>query len=105
MTKHVRQAPRRRRLSRRTLRTWAWIAGGAALFAPLGALAAQPKVATAVAASRPRPVVIHKVLRRVVVVAPQAKTPPPQIVYTGGGSSGGGGGAAPVTTTGGSGAP
>ena len=103
MTKHVRPAPRRRRLSRRALRTWAWIAGGAALFAPLGALAAQPKVATVAAASRPRPVVIHKVLRRVVVVAPQAKTPPPQIVYTGGGSSGSGsGGAAPVTTTGGS---
>lgn len=101
MTKHVPPAPRRRRLSRRALRTWAWIAGGAALFAPLGALAAQPKVATVAAASRPRPVVIHKVLRRVVVVAPQAKTPPPQIVYTGGGSSGNGG-AAPTTTTGGS---
>jgi hypothetical protein len=94
MTERARPAPRRRRLSRRALRTWAWIAGGAALFLPLGALAAQPKVATAAAASRPRPV----------VVAPQAKTTPPQIVYTGGGSSSNGG-AAPVTTTGGSGAP
>ena len=101
MTEHARPAPRRRRLSRSALRTWAWIAGGAALFAPLGALAAQPKVATAAADSRPRPVVIHKVLRRVVVVAPQAKTTPPQIVYTGGGSSGNGA-AAPVTSTGGS---
>lgn len=99
MTEHARSAPRRRRLSRRALRTWAWIAGAAALFVPLGALADQPKVTTSAGATRP--VVIHKVLRRVVVVAPQAKTTPPQIVYTGGGSSGSGG-AAPVTTTGGS---
>ena len=103
MTEHARSAPRRRRLSRRALRAWAWVAGGAALLVPLGALAAQPKVATA-AAGPSRPAVIHKVLRRVIVVAPQAKTTPPQIVYTGGGSSGNGG-AAPVTTTGGSGAP
>jgi hypothetical protein len=100
MTEHAR--PRRRRLSRRALRTWAWIAGGTALFVPLSALAAQPKVATAAGPSRP--VVVHKILRRVIVVAPQANTSPPQIVYVGGGSSGGGT-AAPVTTTGGSGVP
>jgi hypothetical protein len=93
--------PKRPRLSKRVLRAWAWIAGGVALFAPLGALAAQPKIALRAAAPT-RPVVIRKVLRRIIVVSPKTNPAPQRIVYVGGGSGGGGSAPAPVTTTGGS---
>jgi hypothetical protein len=92
--------PKRPRLSKRVLRAWAWIAGGLALFAPLGALAAQPKIATRAAPTRP--VIIRKVLRRIIVVSPKTSPAPQRIVYVGGGSGGGGSAPAPVTTTGGS---
>jgi hypothetical protein len=96
-------APRRRpRLSKRMLRLWAWTAGATALFAPLGALAVQPKIATDTAA--PRRVIVHELRRRVIIVAPQQPTGPPRIVYVGGGSSSNGT-SAPPTTTGGSGVP
>ena len=75
-------APRRPRLSKRVLRAWAWIAGGTALFAPLGILAAQPRVATASAAA-PREVIVKKVVRRVIIVSPQAKAAPQRVVYVG----------------------
>jgi len=94
--------PRRARLSKRALRAWAWIAGGTALFAPLGIIAAQPRVATASAATQPRPVIVKKVVRRVIVVSPQVTAAPPRVVYVGGGSSGGGSAPAPTMTTGGS---
>jgi len=96
-------APRRQRLSKRTLRAWAWIAGGAALFTPLAALAAQPKVGTT-SASAFRPVIINRVVRRIVVVAARQPTSPARVVYVSGGSTGGGTAPAPapVTTTGGS---
>ena len=97
-------ASRRPRLSKRALRLWAWLAGSAALAAPLGALAVQPKVPAEHAA--PRPVIVQKVLRRVIVVTPRQQQPSqPRIVYVGSGSSGGGSAPAPVTTTGGSGVP
>jgi hypothetical protein len=96
-------APRRQRLSKRTLRAWAWIAGGAALFTPFAALAAQPKVGM-ISASAPRPVIIKRVVRRVVIVAAKQSTVPARVVYVGGGTTGGGTAPAPapVTTTGGS---
>ncbi len=94
-------APRRQRLSKRTLRAWAWVAGGAALFTPLAALAAQPKVGTT-SASAPRPVIIKRVVRRVVVVTAKQPTAPARVVYVGGGTGGTAPAPAPVTTTGGS---
>jgi hypothetical protein len=95
-------APRRPRLSKRALRAWAWIAGGMAVFAPLGLIAAQPKVATASAAMQPRTVIVKKTVRRVIVVSPKANPAPQRVIYVGGGSSGGASAPAPVTTTGGS---
>jgi hypothetical protein len=99
-------APRRPRLSKRALRVWAWIAGATAVFAPLGALAAQPTIPTERAA--PRQVIVKKLLRRVIIVSPHQQTSPPRIVYVGGGASTGGSAPAapaPATTTGGSGVP
>jgi hypothetical protein len=95
-------ASRRQRLSKRALRAWAWIAGATAVFAPLGLIAAQPKVATAAADAGPRTVIVKKTVRRVIVVSPKANPAPQRVVYVGGGSSGGGAAPAPVTTTGGS---
>lgn len=105
MTDRARTAPRRPRLSRRALRAWAWLAGAAALAAPVGALAAHPKVTTTHAA--PRPVIVQKVLRRVIVVSPRKQPSQPRIVYVSGGTSTGGGASAPAptTTTGGSSVP
>jgi hypothetical protein len=99
-------APRHQRLSKRTLRAWAWIAGCAALFTPFAALAAQPKVGMT-SASAPRPVIIKRVVRRVVVVAAKQPTAPARVVYVSGGTTGGGTAPAPapVTTTGGSAVP
>jgi hypothetical protein len=95
-------APRRQRLSKRALRAWAWIAGATAVFAPLGLIAAQPKMATASAGTQPRTVIVKKTVRRVIVVSPKANPAPQRVIYVGGGSSGGGTASAPVTTTGGS---
>jgi hypothetical protein len=104
MTEGRAAAPRKSRLSHRALRAWAWIAGAIALFAPLGALAAQPKVPTTSATARR--VIIDRVRRRVIVISPQRASVAPRIVYVGGGgSSGGTAPVAPATTTGGSGVP
>jgi hypothetical protein len=89
-------------LSKRALRAWAWIAGATAVFAPLGLIAAQPKMATASAGTQPRTVIVKKTVRRVIVVSPKANPAPQRVIYVGGGSSGGGTASAPVTTTGGS---
>jgi hypothetical protein len=73
------------------------------VFAPLGLIAAQPKVTTASADTGPRTVIVKETVRRVIVVSPKANPAPQRVVYVGGGSSGSGGSAsAPVTTTGGS---
>ena len=96
------RAGRRPRLSKRMLRAWAWIAGGTALFAPLGALSAQPKVATTSAASPGRSVIVKKTIRRVILVSPRTAAIPQRVVYVGGGTSAGGPAPAPVTATGGS---
>lgn len=98
----VHPAARRSRLSKRALRAWAWIAGATAVFAPLGLIGAQPKVATASADAGPRTVIVKKTIRRVIVVSPKVNPAPQRVVYVGGGSSGGGTAPAPVTTTGGS---
>lgn len=101
----------RRRLSRRALRAWAWVAGAATFASPAAALAVQPKPDVAAAGTHEvrRPViVVRKVTRRVIVREP-ATSGGVRYVYTGGGSSasttvssGGGSAPAPATTTGGS---
>ena len=99
-------APRRPRLSKRALRAWAWIAGGAAVFAPLGALAVKPTIPTERAA--PRPVIVKKLLRRVIVVSPRQQAAAPRVVYVGGDTSSIGSAPtapAPPATTGGSAVP
>jgi hypothetical protein len=85
-----RPRPASRRLSRRALRAWAWIAGLATFASPAAALAMQPKpsVAAAEAARTRRPViVVRKVTRRVIVREPAASGGI-RYVYTGGGSGG-----------------
>jgi hypothetical protein len=107
----------RRRLSRRALRAWAWVAGLATFASPAAALAMQPKPAAPAGPSeRPhRPVVIHRtVVRRVIVREPAG---PSQVRYVYAGGSSGSSGSnvssvgsapapapapAPATTTGGS---
>jgi hypothetical protein len=96
-------ATRRPRLSKRALRAWAWIAGAAAVFAPLGALAVQPRIPSERA--DPRPTIVKNLRRRIIVVAPQQRSSPPRVVYVGGGSSAGGSAPAPPATTGGSAVP
>ena len=115
-------APRRKRLSKKALRIWAWILGAIAFVAPWVAFGVQPKPVVG-AASLPRPPtqprVAQRVLRRVVYSAPKP-TQTPRVRYTysplprsagrngGGGSSaggnggGGGGGGGTIATTGGS---
>jgi hypothetical protein len=84
-TEHDRRAVRRR-ISKRTVRTIAWVAGGTAFLTPLGALAASPRPALD-RADRPRPrVVVRRITRRVIIVKP-AEPQAPTIRYVGGGSS------------------
>ena len=93
-------------MSKRALRTSAWLAGGVALLAPLGAIVAQPKIAAAQAPATTRTVIVKRVVRRVIVISPRVTKPATRIVYVGGGSSGGSSTSAaapaPVTSTGGS---
>jgi hypothetical protein len=84
-TEHDRRAARRR-ISKRTVRAIAWVAGGAAFLTPLGALAASPRPAVD-RADPPRPrVVVRRITRRVIIVKP-AEPQAPTIRYVGGGSS------------------
>jgi hypothetical protein len=106
--------PPRRRLSKRALRAWAWVAGAATFVSPAVALAVQPKPATAAHAPTRAPrraVVVRKITRRVIVTQP-ARPSGVRYVVVGGGSSsssssGGGSASQPpapasATTTGGS---
>jgi hypothetical protein len=104
MTDRASTGGRRSRLSKRVLRAWAWLAGAVALAMPLGALAAHPKITSHAA---PRPVVVQKLVRRVIVLSPKKQPSQPRVVYVGGGSTTGGAAPAspPTTTTGGSGVP
>ncbi|MGZ8600659.1 MAG: hypothetical protein ACXWXQ_02740 [Actinomycetota bacterium] len=75
------RAPRRR-ASRRTLRGWAWLAGGLAFFAPLAALGASPTPATDTAqGERERPVLVIRTITRRVIVREQPAQAPVQYVY------------------------
>jgi hypothetical protein len=91
------------------LRAWAWLAGGAAFFAPWLVFAGSPRPAVAAGsadakrAEGRKVIVIRKITRRV-VVTDQPSSQPVQYVYVGGSSSGSSGGSAPPapTTSGGS---
>jgi len=80
--------PARRRFSKRALQAMAWVTGGLAFAAPLGALAASPKVAGAERAEQaPQLIVVRTITRRVVVHAAPG-TAPIRYVYVDGSSSG-----------------
>jgi hypothetical protein len=74
------RAPRRR-ASKRELRTWAWIAGGLAFFAPWAALGASPKPPPDAAAAGERPVLIVRTITRRVVIQDRPTQAPVRYVY------------------------
>lgn len=95
----VRSKPRR--LSKRLLRAWAWIAGALAFFTPWAVLGMSPKPAAdaAAPAAGGRVIVIRRITRRVIIQdAPKAQ--PIRYVYASGSS--GSSASAPVTSSGGS---
>ncbi len=101
MTEAARGEPERakpRRLSKRVLRTWAWVAGAAAFFSPWTVLGLSPKPAANAAEGKPRrPVVIVRKITRRVIIQAAPKTQPVRYVYAP--SSGGSSSSAPAPTT------
>ena len=103
---------RRARMSKGRVRAVAWVAGGATFLTGIGILGVAPKPASSSAPRESRsrrPVVVHRVLRRVIVTEPAAGAPVRVIPgsassggSTGGASSGAPAAPAPQTTTGGS---
>jgi hypothetical protein len=93
--------PKPRRLSKRLLRAWAWIAGALAFFTPWAVLGMSPKPAAGAAAPAAgrRVILIRRITRRV-IIQDAPKSQPIRYVYSGGTS--GSTAAAPVTSTGGS---
>jgi hypothetical protein len=78
-------APRKKRMSKRALRAWAWVTG-AVSFALPGALftvAPKPAVADAVPV-KPKVIVRHKVVKRVVWVTDAPAASAPQVTYVSG---------------------
>ena len=91
---------RRRRLSKRVVRTWAYAGGAVSFVVPWAVLAHAPRPAAAdpQTAAPSRPVIeVHKTIRRIVIDPPSApaSSGTPQVRYV---QSGGGGGGAPVST-------
>lgn len=76
-------AKRRRRASKKVVRTWAWVAGLISFFAPAAALASNVDLsapqATAQAAAQ-RVVIIRHLVRRVIIVDPAAPATPTRSV-------------------------
>jgi hypothetical protein len=85
----VPRRPAGQRLPKSALRAWAWIAGAIALVLPWGILRAVPKPAgTARAAAVQRPVIVRRVIRRVIVLSPapgvtRAAVAPPSSGWSG----------------------
>ncbi len=97
-----RVAPRRRRTSKRTLRSLAW-AGGATSFVASGVLLGlAPRPAAPSVAAQPQLIVVRRTVKRIVweQAAPIGTVGQPKVryVYVGGG----GGGSAPAATASGS---
>ena len=104
---------RRARLSKGRVRAVAWVVGGATFLTGIGILGVAPKPASSSAPAREsrsrRPVLVHRILRRVIVTEPAAGAPVRVLPgsVSSGGSTGGASSApaaapAPQTTTGGS---
>jgi hypothetical protein len=72
--------PRRRRVSKRTLRVWAWVTGGLAFLAPFAALGASPNPATEVAQGTRRPVLVVRKITRLVIVRDRPSPAPVRYV-------------------------
>lgn len=88
--------PRRKRASKRVLRTMAWTAGAVSFVASGSALALAPKAPAEASAPKPQVIIIKKTIKRVVwqqQAAPAAAAPKVRYVYVGGG---GGGSSAPA---------
>ena len=106
---------RRTRLSKGRVRAVAWVAGGATFLTGIGILGVAPKPASSSAPTKQsrvkRPVVVQRIVRRVIVTDPAADAPVrvvPGPVSSGGSSGGSASGGTssvappPATTTGGS---
>jgi hypothetical protein len=91
-------AAKRRRLSKRVLRAWAWLAGALAFFSPWAVLGLSPKPPPSAMAQPARPVIIIRRITRRVIIREAPKPQPVRYVTVGGGS---GYSAPPVTTSGG----
>jgi len=93
--------PRKKRASKRTLRIFAWTAGALSFAASGTAIGLLPRPPAASAATKPKPrvIIVHKTIKRIVwqqAAAPAAAAPKVKYVYVNGG---GGGSAAPVATS------
>lgn len=68
------EAAPRRRLPRPVVRAWAWLAAAVSFLVPAAAIGAQPEV-NPVPAAAARPVVVRRIIRRVVHEAAAAPVP------------------------------
>ena len=82
--------PRRKRASKRMLRTVAWTAGAVGFVASGSALALAPKVPAEASPPKPQVIIIKKTIKRVVwqQSTPAAAAPKVRYVYVGGGGGG-----------------
>ncbi len=94
------RAAKPKRLSRRVLRAWAWIAGALAFFSPWAILGISPRPATSASAQQPQRIVIVKKITRRIIIKDSPKPQPVQYVYSGGSSSSVSSAPAPVSTGG-----
>jgi hypothetical protein len=93
------RATKPRRLSKRALRAWAWLAGALAFFSPWAVLGLSPRPPASDAAGQAaRPVIIIRKITRRVIIRDAPKPQPIRYVTVGGGA---GYSSAPVTTSGG----
>jgi hypothetical protein len=93
------RATKPRRLSKRALRAWAWLAGALAFFSPWAVLALSPRpLAGEAAAQTAPPLIITRKITRRVIIHDAPKPQPIRYVTVGGG---GGYSSAPVTSSGG----
>lgn len=93
------RAAKPRRLSKRALRAWAWLAGALAFLSPWAVLGLSPRPqAGATAAQDARPVIIIRKITRRVIIHDAPKPQPIRYVTVGGGA---GYTSPPVTTSGG----
>jgi hypothetical protein len=94
-----RREPRRKRASKRVLRVLAWTAGVTSFLSPWAVLGLAPKPVADAATQKPKVIVRHRVVHRVIwQQAPVTTQPRVRYVYVSG--AGGGSGSSPVSTGG-----